>query len=214
MHVTLPAEAADGLSTAQVAVIIVGVVLAVTAAIVTNFIAAKRGQVKATFDEKIDELQGRIQRAHTAMAQSLATHRSACLLWAVAAIPPAAPGAFYESHFSTTVAWLTQAGADAASGLGLNIDSTGGPEKTPELDDLFRARNEASAMGPAALQALINESDNLRSRLIPYTNDLVGQLRREVLRRSKYERSTSRLLSLGTSIQILSLVVIAAKDLL
>lgn len=49
---------------------------------------------------------------------------------------------------------------------------------------------------------------------MPRSQALSTRLKRHVVDRAAHEKVTTRLLALGTSVQILSLVAIAAKDLI
>jgi hypothetical protein len=200
------------LTQTQTVLVAAGCVLAITAAVVTNVIAARRGLVKQQLDEGVVEIQDALSRTHTAMAQSLEANRSARSLWAMVELRPVPPDAFYESYFHSVVGWLAQAGMDAISGLGIEVDAEN-PTKTAEVRTLLEAQRNAATQGPAALQGLVDACDDLRQQLVPRSSHLSEDLKRKVADRSRHERQTVRLLALGTSVQILSLVAIAAKDL-
>jgi hypothetical protein len=207
--VVLQTEKLTGL---QTALVVTGAILAVVAALITNVVLAIRNRRRATIVEEIESLHQRIQGLQNGLAVSLTQGYFARVMWGLVETADAVNPEIYTNYFHTSVNYYTQAGLTAA---GLLTGSTLGeePPTSPRLKAIIEAKTKAQAEGPSAFQALADEVDKSRLELLSEHNKCASTLKEEVAHLGRYEQTSMLMLTVGTSVQILSLVAVTAKDL-
>lgn len=186
---------------------IAGVVLAVTAAVITNVVLYRRGRRATDLDRSLAEHDASVAEAMSALTRSLTESGFARTYMGFVETQPFTPPAAYDSYFRSSIRRRLQAGFWLTSGLP--------PEDRDALNaQLSEAHRTASEAGRGeAMAQLVDLNDELGAKVAERYNQLVHSAMALREERAALERGSDTVWHIGTTVQILSLVAVAAGNL-
>jgi hypothetical protein len=193
----------------EIALVLVGVILAIASAVTTNLVLAARGRRLESLNEEIEGLQQKVQRARVDLVSSIDQWSFGRVLMGLIETGQPREIAFM-SYYNSAIRHYLQSGLTAA-GLLFDTDSA---QHDKQIAELKRVHLIAAEQGPAGMQPLVDAVEQVRLKLIEFNNMNVESLEAQLRTRGEHERKSDIVRNLGTSLQILGLMAVAAKDIL
>jgi len=167
MVAVFAAESATEPTGPQVVLIVVGVLLAVASAVITNLVLVARGRRLASLSDEIDELEEWIQDARRALDSSILQQAIGRVLMGLIETPSLqlSTDAFRAYFYSATQRYA-QAGFTMAGWLEDQVDPPESESQVRPVRRIAEALEATQRQGPEAVGDLINAMEKVRNALL------------------------------------------------